>query len=82
MVDLKISKSLDPTPCMAEDVVNCFKNTETIVHTRADYNDAQLIDRILSANMKTVLIMDFDDDPGVREHRYYDIKKRWEELHK
>jgi uroporphyrinogen-III decarboxylase len=78
MVDLKISKTYDPTPCIPQDVINAFKDTGIAVQTRADYNDIQLINQLLRPDMRTVIVLRWDDDPKVREHRYHDIKRRWE----
>ena len=78
MVDLKISKSYDPTPCILGDVIKGFRNTGIAVQVRADYNDTELINQLLRSDMRTVLVLRWDDDPKLREQRYLDIKRRWE----
>ena len=77
MVDLAISGVYDPDPNIPASIIKGFANTGVPVQVRADYNDQAAIDELLSAkNMLTILVLWWDDDPKVREARYWDIKKR------
>ena len=81
MVDLAISKIFDPGPNLPENIVKGFEGTGIPVQVRADYNDGALLDTLLRSDVRTDLILWWDDDPKVRTFRYEDIKRRWEQYH-
>jgi hypothetical protein len=78
MIDLAMTKLCDPGPNSPSDVISAFSGSGVPLQARLGYDDKDAIKGLMEADIKTVLLFPWHDDPAERQRRYDDIKGMWE----